>query len=67
MSAIEEERRRAARAGQVALFRYQLIREAAGPALSTRQRGRLVRELAGRARPGPFGEPVTVSRGTIDR
>jgi putative transposase len=67
MPAIEEERRRAARAGQVALFRYQLIREAADPALSTRQRGRLVRELAVRAHPGPFGEVVTVSRGTIDR
>jgi putative transposase len=67
MSAIEEERRRAARAEQVALFRYQLIREAADPALSTRQRGRLVRELAGRAHPGPSGEAVTVSRGTIDR
>src|SRR5262249_36422153 len=49
------------------LFRYQLIREAADPALSTRQRGRLVRELAGRAHPGPSGDPVRVSRETIDR
>jgi putative transposase len=67
VSAIEEERRRAARAEQVALFRYQLIREAADPALSTRQRGRLVRELASREHPGPSGEPVMVSRATIDR
>jgi putative transposase len=67
MSGAEEDRKRAARAEQVALFRYQLIREAADPALSTRQRGRLVRELAGKAHPGPFGEPVTVSRETIDR
>ena len=67
MSGAEEDRKRAARAEQVALFRYQLIREAADPALSTRQRGRLVRELAARAHPGPFGEPVTVSRETIDR
>ena len=67
MSGAEEDRKRAARAEQVALFRYQLIREAADPALSTRQRGRLVRELAARAHPGPFGEPVTVSRATIDR
>ena len=59
MSGAEEDRRRAARAEQVALFRYQLIREAADPALSTRQRGRLVRELAARAHPGPFGDPVT--------
>jgi putative transposase len=67
MSGAEEDRKRAARAEQVALFRYQLIREAADPALSTRQRGRLVRELAGKAHPGPFGGPVTVSRETIDR
>ena len=38
MSGAEEDRKRAARAEQVALFRYQLIREAADPALSTRQR-----------------------------
>src|SRR2546430_15417521 len=67
MSGAEEERKRAARAEQVALFRYQLIREAADPALSTRQRGRMVREIASKAHEGPFGDPVTVSRGTIDR
>ena len=39
MSGAEEDRRRAARAVQVALFRYQLIREAADPALSTRAAG----------------------------
>ena len=67
MSGAEEDRKRAARAEQVALFRYQLIREAADPALSTRQRGRLVRELAARAHPGPFGDDRCVSRETIDR
>ena len=67
MSGAEEERRRAARAEQVALFRYRLIREAADPALSTRQRGWMVREIASRAHEGPFGDPVAVSRGTIDR
>ena len=67
MSGAEEDRKRAARAEQVALFRYQLIREAADPALSTRQRGRLVRDLAARTHPGPFGDPVSVSRETIDR
>ena len=56
MSGAEEDRKRAARAEQVALFRYQLIREAADPALSTRQRGRLVRDLAARTHPGPFGD-----------
>ena len=67
MSGAEEERKRAARAEQVALFRYQLVREAADPALSTRQRGRMVREIASKAHQGPFGEPVTVLRGTLDR
>ena len=65
--ALEEDRKRAARAEQVALFRYQLIREAADPALSVRQRGRLVRELAARAHQGPSGGEVRVSRATIDR
>lgn len=67
MTGAEDERKRAARAEQVALFRYQLIWEAADPALSTRQRGRMVREIASRAHEGPFGDPVTISRGTIDR
>ena len=67
MSGAEEDRKRAARAEQVALFRYQLIREAADPALSVRQRGRLVREIAARSHEGPFGGPVAVSRATIDR
>ncbi|MFF0044571.1 helix-turn-helix domain-containing protein [Streptomyces mirabilis] len=63
----EEERRRAERAHQVALFRYQLIREAADPALSPRQRGPLVRELAAATHTDPFGKPVKVARGTLDR
>ena len=41
------------RATEVALFRYALIREAADPALTTRQRGRLVREVASRVHPRP--------------
>jgi putative transposase len=67
MSGAEEERKRAARAEQAALFRYRLIREAADPGLSTRQRGRMVREIAARTHEGPFGDPVIVSRGTVDR
>jgi putative transposase len=55
------------RARDVALMRYALIREAADPALSTKQRGRLVRALAAREHPGPFGAPVRVSRATLDR
>src|SRR5260370_25848863 len=67
MSGAEEDRKRAQRAERVALFRYQLIREAADPELTVRQRGRMVREIAGKAHEGPFGEPVTVSRATVDR
>jgi putative transposase len=63
----DEARRRGQRAEQVALWRYQLIREAGDPALSTRARGRLVRALAGTAHPGPFGADVAVSRATVDR
>lgn len=52
---------------EVALFRYSLIREAADPALSKRERGELVRELAARDHVGPDGRRVRVARNTIDR
>jgi putative transposase len=58
---------RVERAREVGLFRYALIREAADPAHSSRQRGRLVRELADREHAGPFGHRVRFSRVTIDR
>src|SRR5262245_27989744 len=58
---------RAERARAIGLFRYSLIREAADRRLSTKQRGRLVRALAEREHEGPFGQPVRVSRTTIDR
>ena len=68
MSAGEQEARvRAERARRVALFRYELIQEVINPALSTRQRGVLVRELAAREHDGPFGEKIRVARNTIDR
>ena len=63
----EEEQARLERARAIGLFRYMLIREAADPALSTRQRGRDGagdrRPRARRARPG---EPVRVTRWTLD-
>lgn len=62
-----EDQVRAERARAIGLFRYALIREAADPGLSTKQRGRLVRALAGQEHTGPFGDAVRVSRGTIDR
>jgi putative transposase len=58
---------RADRAHEVGLFRYALIRAAADPGLTTRQRGRMVRELAATEHTGPFGERVQVSRVTLDR
>ncbi len=63
----DEERVRAERTRTIGLFRYALIREAADPKLSTRQRGRLVRGLVEREHEGPFGQPVRLSRATIDR
>ncbi|MFN2504111.1 MAG: DDE-type integrase/transposase/recombinase [Acidimicrobiales bacterium] len=55
------------RATEVALFRYALIREAADPALSTRQRGRLVRQLAEGSHVGPNGAEIRVGRSTADQ
>ena len=63
----KEDQVRAERARAVGLFRYSLIREAADRTLSTKQRGRLVRALAAREHIGPFGDPMRVSRETIDR
>ena len=65
--AVEESRRRAERARQAALFRYQLIQDVVDPGLSARQRGAVVRELAGREHDGPGGAKVTVSEQTIRR
>lgn len=52
---------------KIALFRYQLIREAADLSVTTRQRGPMVRALAQRVHPAPFGGTVQVSKDTIDR
>ena len=57
----------AEQARAVGLFRYCLIRPVAGAGLSSRQRGVLVRALAEAEHTGPFGDPVRVSRPTIDR
>ena len=65
--AVEEARRRAERARLTGLFRYQLIQEVTDPGLSARQRGALVRELAGREHDGPAGCKITVSEQTIRR
>src|SRR4029450_1533939 len=57
---------RAERARAIGLFRYQLIREAADPAHSTRARGRLVRAVAAAGDLDPAGCGVRVSRDTLD-
>lgn len=49
-----------------ALFRYGLIREAADEALSPRERGALVRALAGRPAPHPAGGLRSPGRSTLD-
>ncbi|MEV8529919.1 DDE-type integrase/transposase/recombinase [Streptomyces sp. NPDC052000] len=63
----DEDRRRAEKARQVGLFRYALIQDLLDPALTTRERGRLTRELAAKEHTDPFGRQVRLSRGTIDR
>ena len=63
----EEEQERLERARAIGLFRYMLIREAADPALSTRQRGKLVRAIAAREHADPSGRPVRLTRWTLDR
>lgn len=55
------------RAQTVALWRYALVAPAMDEALTGRERGRLVREIAGREHPGPFGGRVRVSRKSLDR
>jgi putative transposase len=63
----DQDSARRVRAREVGLFRYGLIQDALEPALSTKQRGRLVRAVAARVHPGPFGAPVQVSRASLDR
>jgi putative transposase len=55
------------RAREIALYRYSLIRPLADPDLSPAERGSLVRQTAAQIHIGPFGEPVTVSRVSLDR
>jgi putative transposase len=59
----EEDRRRAEKSRQVALFRYSLIQEVIDPALSTRQRGALCRRIAEQEHTDAFGRQVTVTGG----
>lgn len=54
-------------ARDIALFRFGLIHDALDPALTAKQRGRLIRSVAAGEHPGPFGASVRVSRANLDR
>ena len=62
-----DEHKRRERAQAVGLFRYQLICPALEAGLSTKQRGKLVREIASRTHTDPFGNQARYSRDTLDR
>jgi putative transposase len=56
------------RAQEIALWRWTLVEPAMDPALTARQRGQVVRDLASREHEGPDGKrKVAVSRRTLDR
>ena len=52
---------------QIALHRWAVIAEAAGPQLTAAERGALARQIAARSHAHPDGSSRTYSRGTIDR
>jgi putative transposase len=63
----DEQARRLERARAIGLFRYMLIREAADPSLTGRQRGALVRSIAAVPHADPDGRTVRITRWTLDR
>jgi putative transposase len=63
----DEQQARLERARAIGLFRYMLIREAADPTLTGRQRGALVRKLAAEPHTDPDGRTVRITRWTLDR
>lgn len=68
VSAVEDEDAvRLQRARAVGMFRYGLIRDAADPGLSSRERGRMVRALAEKEHVDPSGRVVRYSRDHLDR
>lgn len=62
----DDEAARTERARRIGLFRYMLIREAADPGLTGRQRGALVRKLAQQEHIDADGRPVRITRWTLD-
>jgi putative transposase len=66
-SHVDQQTLRRARAQDIALFRYRLIGPALDTALSSKQRGVVVRGIAGRVHVGATGRVVRVSRKSLDR
>jgi len=62
-----EEHKRRDRVAEIGLFRYQLICPGLEEGLSTKQRSKLVREIAAGNHTEPFGNQVRISRETLDR
>lgn len=63
----DEQQTRLDRAREIGLFRYMLIREAADPSLSKRERGAMIRAIAAQPHTDPFGRIVKLTRWTLDR
>ncbi|MFG1711323.1 DDE-type integrase/transposase/recombinase, partial [Nonomuraea sp. M3C6] len=63
----EGHRRRAEEARAIGLWRYEIVQDLIDPALTAKQRGAMARSVAERVHIGLSGEPVRVSRKTIDR
>jgi putative transposase len=63
----DEQQTRLDRAREIGLFRYMLIREAADPGLSKRERGAMIRAIASQSHKDPFGRVVKLTRWTLDR
>jgi putative transposase len=63
----DEQQARLDRAREIGLFRYMLIREAADPTLSRRQRGAMIRAIAAQPHTDPTGRTVRLTRWTLDR
>ena len=66
-AAEDEENVRREQARAVGMFRYGLIRDAADPNVSPRERGRMVRALAAKEHIDPMGRSVRYSRDHLDR
>lgn len=63
----DDQAARLERARAIGLFRCMLIREAADPVLTGRQRGAMVRAIAAAPHTDPDGRTIRITRWTLDR